>query len=141
MGSVLGRFAGQIDLHEEPDGPAFSASALLEPVRDGGAVDRVDDVEPSPRLFGLIGLEMPNEMPRDGQVGRGVHLGEGFLELVLAEVDLAAVGGGPYVVEAECLGNREETDRGGVASGPARRPRNTFADSGDPGSERNGIDH
>ena len=80
-------------------------------------------------------------MPPHGQIGQLVHLLERFLDLVLAEVDLAGVGERAHVVGGKRLGDGDEPDGGGIASGPAGRPLDTRADIGQPGPERNGVDH
>ena len=63
-----------------------------------------------------------------------VHLLQRFLDLVLAEVDLAGVGGGADVLGGECLGDGDEADGGGVAPGPAGGPRDARADVRQPGT-------
>ena len=57
------------------------------------------------------------------------HLRLRFLDLVFAEVDLAGVGGGADVVGGEGLGDGDEADGGGVASGPAGGARDAIANA------------
>ncbi len=84
---------------------------------------------------------MSDQVPAQRERGRRVHLLQRFLHLVLAEVDLARVGQRRHVVRRKCLGDGDETDRGGVAPAPAGRPLDARADVGQPGPERNGVDH
>ena len=75
-------------------------------------------------------------MPRQGEVRGGPHLTEGFLHLVLAELELSSLGDGAYIVGGKCLGDGDEADRRGVASRPAGSARDTFANAVQPGAER-----
>ena len=92
-------------------------------------------------LLRLVGLQMSDEMPPERQIRGLVHLRQRFLDLVFAEVDLAGIGGGANVVSGERLRDGDEADGGGVAPGPAGRPRDARADVGQPGAERDGVDH
>ena len=80
-------------------------------------------------------------MPPNRQVGRLVHLLEGFLDFVLAEVDLPAVGGCSDVVGGEGLRDGDESNGRRVAPDPAGRSRDSLANVGQPGTERGGISH
>ena len=100
----------------------------------------MDDVEAA-GLFRLVRLQVADQVPANRQVRRLVHLLERFLDLVFAEIDLTGVGGGAHELGGECFGNGDEADGGGVAPGPAGRPRDARADVGQPGAERGGIDH
>ena len=84
---------------------------------------------------------MADEVPANRQIGRPVHLFQGFLDLVFSEIDLPAVGGGPDVVGGEGFRDGDEANRGGVAPGPAGGARDAIANVGQPGAERGGISH
>ena len=101
----------------------------------------MDDVEPRSGLSGFVRLQMADKVPAKRQVGRPVHLLEGFLDLVFSEVDLAAVGRGSDVVGGEGFRDGDEADRGGVAPGPAGGARDAIANVSQPGAERGGISH
>ena len=75
-------------------------------------------------------------MPREGEVRCGAHLPEGFLNLVLSEVELSGLGDSAHIVGRKCLGDGDEADRGRVASRPAGGARDTFANVVQPGAER-----
>ena len=84
---------------------------------------------------------MADEVPAERQVGGVGDLAFGFLNLVFAEIDLTGGGGGADVIGGKCLGDGDQTDGGGVASGPAGGARDTIANAVQPGLERGGIDH
>ena len=64
-----------------------------------------------------------------------------FLHFVLAEIDLTGGGGGADVLGGKGLRDGDEADGGGVAPGPAGRPRDASANVRQPGPERGGVDH
>ena len=84
---------------------------------------------------------MSDQVPAKPQVGGAVHLLERLLDLVLAEIDLPAVGGGSDVIGGEGFGDGNEADGGRIATGPVGRARDTIANVGQPGAERGGISH
>jgi hypothetical protein len=79
---------------------------------------------------------MTHEMPPEGKPGRLADLPERFLDLVLAEIDLAGICGGANDICAEGLGDGDEADLRRVASGAAGGVRDAFADLPQPCAER-----
>jgi len=84
----------------------------------------------------LVRLKVAHQVPREGEVRCGAHFPEGFLNLVLSEVEVSGLGGGAHIVGRKCLGDGDEADRGRVASRPAGGARDTFANAVQPGAER-----
>jgi len=78
---------------------------------------------------------MADEMPANREIRCAVHLVECFLDFVLAEVDLSGVECGTHRIRGKRFRDGDEPDGGGIASGPAGRPRNPRADSGQSGRE------
>ena len=138
---MLGRLAGQIDLDQQLESAARRRGASSSFATSRAIVHRMDRVETRAGLPRLVRLQVADQVPAEGRSAVRVHLLERFLDLVLAEVDLAGVGGGADVVGGEGLGDGDEADGGGVASGPAGGARDAIANAGQPGAERGGIDH
>ena len=84
---------------------------------------------------------MADQMPAERQLGRSLHFLNAFLDFVLAEVDLAGVGGGPNVFGVEGLWKWRRGGWTRVAPGPAGGARDAFANVSQPGSKRGGIEH
>src|SRR5688572_2882768 len=79
------------------------------------------DCRKSRRLFRLVRLEMPDEVPaRAGQIPGLRHLLFGFLNLVLSEISLSRVPGSADVTGIECLRHGDERDGRRI---PARAAR------------------
>ena len=78
---------------------------------------------------------------RSGRSAVEADLAFGFLNLVFAEVDLPAGSGAADVIGGKGLGDRDQADGGGVASGPTGGARDAIANTVQPGMERGGIDH
>src|SRR5262249_56040578 len=74
-------------------------------------------------------------------VGGGLDRVERLLDFVLAEINLATIGGGADRVRRKRLGDCDEANRGGVAPHPAGRALDASADVGQPGAERGRVDH
>src|SRR3990170_6186544 len=101
----------------------------------------MDHIEPRSSLPRLVRLQMADQVPSNRQVGGPVHLFQGFLKLVLSEIELPAVGGGSDVVGGEGFRDGDESNGRRVAPDPASRARDSIADIGQPGAERGGISH
>ena len=134
--AALGRFASQIHLYEEFQPAVRRAGRLLQLRDEPAIVHRVNRVEMGGGFPSLVRLEVPYQVPRQGEVRGGPHFTEGFLHLVLAELELSSLGGGAYIVGGKCLGDGDEADGRGVASRPAGSARDTFANAVQPGAER-----
>jgi hypothetical protein len=130
----------QIDLHQQIDSSSCRGGGLVEAGDQPVRVDRLDDVEAC-RLLRFVRLQVSDQVPADRQIRRLVHLEQRFLDLVFAKVDLAGLGGGAHVLGGKCLGNGDEADGGGIAPGPAGRPRDPRANVRQPGPERSSVDH
>src|SRR5688500_19438915 len=101
----------------------------------------MDHVEQGRRFPGLVGLKMADEMPGDVEVGARRDLLRSFLDLVLAEIDLAGVSGRADGIRGKGFGDGDESDGVAVAAGPVGGGRNAFADAVQPGAKRGGIGH
>ena len=134
--AALGRFAGQVNLHEDLQAAARRRGSFFQPRDERAIVHRVNRGEMGGGFPGLVRLKVAYQVPREGKVRGGAHFPEGFLNLVLAEVELSSLGGGAYMVGGKCLGDGDEADPGGVASRPAGGARDTFANAVQPGAER-----
>ena len=127
--AVLGRLAGEIDLDEQLDSAIRGERRLIELVAQLRAVDGVDGVEALGGLPRLVGLQVADEMPAQRQIGEAIHLLNRFLDLVLAEVDLAGVSRRPNVVGVEGFRNGDEADGGRIAPGAIGGARDAFANT------------
>ena len=137
---MFGRFAREVHLYEQVQAPAGCLCGFIQLLDEHRAVDRMHDVETA-RLFRFVRLEMADQMPPDRKVRRLVHLLACFLDLVLAEVDLAGASGRAHVFSGEGLGDGDEGDGSGIAPHPAGGPRDPSADICQPGLEGSGVDH
>ena len=99
------------------------------------------DVESGRSLPGFVRLEVADEMPAQREICCLRHLQQTFLDPVFAEVDLACGGGGPYDVRGEGLGDGDQADGAWIASDPAGRAGDAFADIRQPGADACGAGH
>jgi hypothetical protein len=90
---------------------------------------------------GLVRLQVADEVPADVEIGGPIHFLERFLNFVFAEIDLPGFGGDANEFHGKRLGDGDEANSGGVATGPAGSPRDSNADISQPGSERSGVWH
>src|SRR5580765_8395705 len=84
---------------------------------------------------------MSDQVPFEREVGQVLPLLLRFLQLVLAEVDLAVECRRTDGICTERLRDRDEADSGGVASGPGGGARDAFANVRQPGTNRGGVEH
>jgi hypothetical protein len=115
------RLAAHVDLHARLERREGRRALLRQTLGDLQPVDRVDPVEALRDRARLVALDRRDEMPDEGEVPQPLHLCQGFLHLVFAEV---ALSGG--VRRAEALGGKRLADGHenyvtGVA--PGRRAR------------------
>src|SRR5215831_18036612 len=101
----------------------------------------MNDVKPGRGLSCLVRLKMPDEVPPDWQVGQVKPFLLRFLQLVLAEVDLAVLSRSADSVGAKRLGDGDEPDVRGIAPGPVGGARDAFANVRQPGTNRGGVEH
>src|SRR6185503_17683384 len=138
--AVLRRFAGEIDLHEQVDLTSGRGGRGVDLRDEIGRVDRMNDVEAS-GLLRFVRLQVSDQMPADREITCLLDLLQRLLHFVLAEIDLAGDCRGADGVGRKGLGDGDEADGGGIASGPAGRALDASADAGQPGLERGRIDH
>ena len=81
-------------------------------------------------LLRLVRLQMADEMPPCGDIGRVGDFLQAFLHLVLAELPLAGVPGLAHGVDAERLRDRDESDVGCGPPGPPCGLGNPFPNLG-----------
>ena len=72
-------------------------------------------------LTALVGLKRADEMPGDGTAGESSELGQGLLQVVLAEVRLPGVPGRLQDRDRLQLADRQQPYLPGVAAGARRR--------------------
>src|SRR5215471_16346618 len=101
----------------------------------------MNDVKPGRGLFCLVRLKVPDEMPPDWKIGQIVPFLLRFLQLVLAEVDLAVLSRRADGLGAKRFRDGYEPDVRGIASGPGGGARDAFADVRQPGTNRGGVEH
>ena len=114
--SVFGGFAGDVDLQEDLGTRAGLTGGGLEDVKEFGGVNRMDGLEETDGVAGLIALEVADEMPMGGR-GTERDLPSGFLNLILAEEDHAGVNGVADDLGTMGLRDGDQSDLGGVAVG------------------------
>ncbi|MNT28238.1 hypothetical protein D3C72_1639090 [compost metagenome] len=85
------------------------------------AIHRVHPGEVLGQRLGLVRLDRADEVPDHIQVGEFGLLGQGFLQVVLAEVALAAGAGVAQGIRRLALAHRQQLYRLRIASGCLRR--------------------
>ena len=98
----------------------------------------MDDVRVARDAGGLVGLQLPDEMPRDRQVGALCRLGGGLLVTVFAEVPLAKLVEQPYIRSGPALGDGDERDLRGVTPRRGARGRDALPDLAQPSVQLGG---
>ena len=148
--SAAARPRGAPCLVGSPARSTCMSSSSRRPAATGGLVElaaaaRAPSIEwttsNAAAFLALFDCRWPMRCQRSGRSAVCVHLRERLLDFVFAEIDLAGVGGGANVIGGERFGDGDEADGGGIAPGPAGGARDTIADAGQPGAERDGIDH
>jgi hypothetical protein len=81
---------------------------------------------------------MTDQMPPNRQRSGRENLALAFLDLVFAEVDLSGGGGHAHGVDRKCLRDRDEADRGGIATGATSGARDSLADAVQPAGDVEG---
>src|SRR5580765_9041793 len=84
---------------------------------------------------------MSDQVPFEWKIGQVLPFLLRFLQLVLAEVDLPLVCRSTYGLCTKRLRDGDETDSGGIASGPGGGARDAFANVRQPGTNRGGVEH
>ena len=84
---------------------------------------------------------MSDQVPFEWKVGQVLPLLLRFLQLVLAEVNLAFECRRPDGVRTKRLRDGDETASGWVASGPGGGAHDAFANVHQPGTNRGGAEH
>ena len=112
--------------------PAFARRHLVHAPQQVQAVDRVNPAHPPRGLSHLVRLQMADQVPPDLHVGRSVHLLQGFLHLVLAEIALPGVVRLPDGLDRERLGHRDQPDVPGAPARPQGRVRDPLAHRREP---------
>lgn len=70
----------------------------------------MDHVEMLGGLARLVGLKMADQVPPKIEVGRGPDFLQCLLNLVLTEIQLAALGGDADALNIECFGHGDESN-------------------------------
>ena len=78
---------------------------------------------------------MADEVPAKGKRASRENLALTFLHLVFPEVDLARCSSSADGVDGKRLGDRDETDGGGLSVGPESGARDAIADAVQPGRD------
>ena len=104
-----------------------SRGRLIDPLQQIDAVDRVNRADRRRGFSRLVRLQVADEMPPQSGIGRLCNFLQGFLDLVLAEVALPGVGGGPDGVDGMGLGDGDQPDVVRRAPGAAGRVRDALA--------------
>jgi hypothetical protein len=81
----------------------------------------VDRRERLPGLAGLVRLEVADEVPPDGFIGRCTDFRQGLLDAVLTEIALPGGMGLADGIQRKRLGNGDQADGGRVPAGRGRR--------------------
>ena len=110
----------EVDLDERVHRPAGGLGPPIDLLGQVEAVHGLDAVEEMDGILGLIGLQMPDEVPGHRMAQR-LDLVLGFLDAVLAERGGPRLDGGFHPLGRHCLRNRDEEDAvGGAPGSPAR---------------------
>ncbi len=81
-------------------------------------VHRVNEVNPLDDIFDLVGLQVTDEVPPNGFVGKPVPLPEEFLHVVLADVSNAGIDDLCDSLGRKCLRDRDQRYIRGIAACP-----------------------
>ena len=115
----FGGLPGEIHLHQDLRCGSCRQGRGLEPLQQVHGIHGLDTRERRRRLACLVRLQMADQVPPDRDVGRFLDLLQRLLHLVFPEVALAGGPGGPDVIGAEGLRDRNQRDLGRVTAGSA----------------------
>ncbi len=110
----LRRIVVDVDLHEHgvaagAPGTSHVPCQAIEALGQADRIDRLDHIERLERTARLVGLQGPDEMPRDA--GQRVDLPLGLLDTVLAERRDPGIDRCAKTFRLDGLGDRDERDR------------------------------
>src|SRR5262245_53070180 len=107
---MLGRLVSEIDLNEDTRSRSRLDRRPIELVEQFQAVDRFNRCERCGGAFGLVGLQMTDQMPLELEIEKLLAFVETFLNTILTKDALP--GGGSLTDEAgrEGLGNGNKLD-------------------------------
>ena len=91
-------------------GPAVDLLDQSDPV------DRVDHLHTGKRLLHLVRLQVPDQMPTEGEIAEQRLLRHDLLHAILADVAHAAFPGFPDALDRHGLGHRDECDLARIAA-------------------------
>ncbi len=112
----LGGFAGHIDLDEHAEGSGVDFGAAIQFFGEAQAVDALNHFERLDGVTGLVGLQVPDEVPTERTRALG-DFGSSFLNPVFPKKTDTQVGDGADRFGRMILAHRHELHGGGVASG------------------------
>ena len=92
----------------------------------------MDQIEARAGFFCFVRLEMADQMPAERKIRGLVHLGQRFLDAVLAEIDLPGRRCFAYGFRWKCFGDGDESDGCRIAARTLRCARNASADVCEP---------
>ncbi len=72
--AVLGCLPRKVNLHQHLQPSGGRRRGRVDPGQQVNAVDRMDQGQAFRGSFGLVRLQVPDEMPANGHIGTGVHL-------------------------------------------------------------------
>src|SRR5262249_22925056 len=124
--SALARLAADVHLHERGHGTSERSRPLVELTCQLETIERVDEIEQLDGVPDFVGLQVTNEMPRDGSPERR-YLVLGFLDAVLAEGGYAGGDGLADTVDIDRLRHADQEDVGSAPARPLRGARDPLA--------------
>lgn len=128
IGAGFSLLGGELDFEHDFQ----RAGGFVEPAREFGGIDGLDDVKQLGGALGFVGLEMADQVEAgSGEIGDGGSLGFKFLDIVFAELAQAEIVGLADDGGGEDLGDGEQGDGGGIAARTFGGARDAFADLGE----------
>jgi len=102
---------------------------LIDPLQQVDTVDRVNRAGCGRGFSRLVRLQVADEVPPQSGIGGLCNFLQGFLDLVLAKVDLPGVGGGPDGLDGMGLGDGDQPDVFRLTPGAPGRVRDSITDA------------
>ncbi len=102
---------------------------LIDLLQKIHAVDRVNRLCHPRRFFGLIRLEVADQMPAQPRIGRLRNFLQGLLHFVFAEIHLACFSSGADGIDRMSFGNGDQANVGGTSARATGRVRDPLANA------------
>jgi hypothetical protein len=118
--TVLGRVLRHVDLQQQLERCLSAGPRLGQAPGESDAVNRVDPLEPPRHVAGLVGLQMPDEMPGQRGVPEVLDLLQRFLYLAFAEIADTQINQRLYGCLWLGLGHGDQSDLVGRTPGAPR---------------------